>query len=73
MTGGGISVKRLRAVSIPNSDYERYELEAGYRPGVLAGEDIRVCERNKIDGRFLISGSSTTSISRCLTTTNPVQ
>ncbi|MGV9671366.1 DUF6879 family protein [Gordonia sp. NPDC003504] len=52
MTESGISVKRLRAVSIPNSDYERYELEAGYRPGVLAGEDIRVCERNKIDGRF---------------------
>lgn len=41
-TAAGRRVERLRLVSRPLSDYERYELAAGYRPALAAGEVIRV-------------------------------
>jgi len=37
----GARMERLRLTSTPPTLYERFEIEAGYRAGVLAGEDIR--------------------------------
>lgn len=42
----GARVLRLRLVSDELSDYERYELLAGYKAGVAAGEEIRVARRS---------------------------
>lgn len=41
----GARVTRLRLVSQPLSEYEKFELLAGYRAGAGAGEEIRVLPR----------------------------
>lgn len=41
----GAQIERLRLVSEPLTDYERFELLAGYLPGVAAGEVIRIATR----------------------------
>ncbi|KQR82848.1 hypothetical protein ASF98_02275 [Arthrobacter sp. Leaf337] len=41
---GGV-VRRLRVVSDPLTQYELFEVLAGYRPSVAAGEDIRIVVR----------------------------
>lgn len=41
-----VRVLRLRLVSSPLTDYERFELEAAYAAGMAAGEDIRVALRD---------------------------
>lgn len=38
----GCRMMRLRLLSDPLSAYERYEIDAGYRPGMAAGEEIRL-------------------------------
>lgn len=42
-------VRRLRLVSEPLSEYERFELLAAYQAGITAGEDIRVAVRGVDD------------------------
>lgn len=45
----GATVRRLRLVSEPLSEYERFELLAAYQAGITAGEDIRVAVRGVDD------------------------
>lgn len=45
----GGQILRLRLVSRPLSDYEYYELLAGYDTGVAAGEQIRVTYKDEVD------------------------
>lgn len=45
----GAAVRRLRLVSEPLSEYERFELLAAYQAGITAGEDIRVAVRGADD------------------------
>lgn len=42
LVGSGKTVRRVRVVTAPLTDYVRYQLHAGYQPGLRAGEDIRV-------------------------------
>lgn len=42
LTNHGKTVRRIRVVTKPLTDYLRYELSAGYQPGARAGEEIRV-------------------------------
>lgn len=42
----GAAVRRLRLVSEPLSEYERFELLAAYQVGIEVGEDIRVAVRD---------------------------
>lgn len=48
---GGV-VMRLRLVSVPLSDYESFELRAGYDAGRQAGEEIRVAESARGHGDY---------------------
>jgi|SRR5215475_7504919 len=38
-------IERLRLVSEPLTQYERFEVEAAYMPGLQLGEDIRIITR----------------------------
>lgn len=42
----GVLVHRLRLVSEPLSQYEAFEVQAGYKAGMRAGEDVRVVRRD---------------------------
>lgn len=44
----GCHIRRLRALSDPPSAYEDYELNAGYRPGIKSGEEIRAVGRDTL-------------------------
>ncbi len=41
-------VERLRLVSSPLTQYERFEVEAAYVPGLRLGEDIRLAPRDTL-------------------------
>jgi hypothetical protein len=47
----GCRVMRLRALSTPISAYEEYEIKAGYRDGIRAGEEIHTISRADISSR----------------------
>lgn len=40
----GARVARLRLVSTPLSEYEKYEIDAGYKSGIMAGEEVRIAD-----------------------------
>lgn len=48
----GARVARLRLVSNPLSAYEDFEIAAGYRAGMRAGESIRVAQHGDVEVPF---------------------
>lgn len=51
ITRSGRAISRCRVVGQPLTPYEKFELDWGYPPGIVAGEDIRVVVAPRPDVR----------------------